>query len=285
MKNILICGSPRVGKTNLAKKISIELGYIYISLDNIFESIEELPSWPYKKYEDASIISKELSSFVINYINHLDNDKHYILEGAYLDIESIYNKLNNTKIIGLTYNNLTKEDLFKRIKKYDIDSWLNNFNDDVILDKCNCFINRNSYYNSCFNKLDINNYDLSNDYYLVMDNIINDLKKDFIGEEIEIIIDRPIGSKHPKYDMIYQVNYGYIPNTKSFDNEELDCYLLSVNEKVDRYKGTCIGIIRRINDNDDKLIIVPTGYNLTDSEIEKEIEFQEKYFKHIIIRR
>ena len=36
MKNILICGSPRVGKTTLAKKISNELGYVYIGLDNIF---------------------------------------------------------------------------------------------------------------------------------------------------------------------------------------------------------------------------------------------------------
>ena len=86
MRNILICGCPRVGKTNLAKKISRELGYTYIGLDNIFESIEELPSWPDPKYHDASIISHELSSFVINFINHLDKDKYYVIEGAYLDI-------------------------------------------------------------------------------------------------------------------------------------------------------------------------------------------------------
>ncbi len=285
MNNILICGSPRVGKTTLAKKISRELGYIYIGLDNIFESIEELPSWPYPKYHDASIISKELSSFVINYINNLDNDNHYVIEGAYLDIETIYNKLNNTKIIGLTYNNLTKEDLFNRIKEYDKNTWINKFDDDTISFKCECFIKRNSYYNDGFNKLNINNYDLSNDYYLVMDNIIDELKKDFIGEEFEIIIDRPLGSKHPKHDMIYEVNYGYIPNTKSFDNEEIDCYLLGVNEPVDRYKGVCIAIIKRIDDNDDKFIIVPEGINYSDEEINKQIEFQEKYFKHIIIRR
>ena len=285
MNNILICGSPRVGKTTLAKMISKSLGYIYISLDNIFESIEELPSWPYEKFDDASKISSELSSFVINYINHLDQENHYVIEGAYLDIETIYNKLVKTDIIGLTYNNLTKEDLYNRIKKYDENTWITNFDDDTIMYKCDCFIKRNSYYNDCFNKLNINTYDLSMDFSLTIDNIVDELKKNFIGEEIEIIIDRPLGSKHPKYDMIYPVNYGYIPNTKSFDNEELDCYLLSVNEKVDRYKGTCIGIIKRLDDNDDKFIIVPNGVSLTDEEIEKEIEFQEKYFKHIIIRR
>ena len=79
MNNILICGSPRVGKTTLAKMISKSLGYIYISLDNIFESIEELPSWPYEKYDDASKISSELSSFVINFINHFDKENHYVI--------------------------------------------------------------------------------------------------------------------------------------------------------------------------------------------------------------
>ena len=286
MRNILICGSPRVGKTNLAKRISEHLGYKYIPLDNIFESIEELPSWPYKKYDDASIISRELSSFVINYINSLDKDNYYVIEGAYLDILNIYDKLDNTLIIGLTYNNLDKETLFKRIKKYDKNEWINKFNDDVILEKCDCFIKRNSYYNDCFNRLKIINYDLSNDYYLVMDNIINDLYKEFIGNKLYIKIDRSMGSHHPKYpDTIYQVNYGYLPNTKSFDDEEIDCYLLGVDKPVNDYIGNCIGIIKRLNDLDNKLIIVPDNINISDEEINKEIDFIEKYYKHIIIRR
>ena len=35
-----------------------------------------------------------------------------------------------------------------------------------------------------------------------------------LGKIVTVKIDRPIGSSHPKYtDMIYPVNYGYIPNT------------------------------------------------------------------------
>ena len=284
MKNILIVGSPRVGKTTLAKKISNELGFIYISLDNIFESIEKLECWPYPKYSEASDISKELSTFVINYINNLDKDNHYVLEGAYIDIERIYSKLDNVKIIGLTYNELSCEELFNNIKKYDHDSWISRFSDSEILDKCDCFIKRNDYYNKSFKKLNIKSYDLSIHFCSKLKEITNELKKDFINSEFDVIIDRPIGSKHPKYDMIYPVNYGYIPNTKSCDNEEIDCYLLGVDKPVSRYHGICIGIIKRYDDDDDKLIIVPKGVNLTNEEIEEMIYFQEKYFKHTLIR-
>ena len=284
MRNILICGSPRVGKTTLGKRISELLGYKYINLDNIFEAIEELPSWPYKKYDDAKIISHELSSFLINYVNNLDKDNYYVLEGAYIDIENIYNKLNNTLIIGLTYNDIDSKELFNRIKKYDKNSWINNFSDEVIKEKCDCFINRSNYYNNCFNKLNILNYDLSNNREEGFNKIINDLKKEFIGSKLYIKIDRPLGSKHPKFDTIYSINYGYLPNTKSNDNEEIDCYLLGVDKPVDEYIGTCIAIINRTNDNDDKLIIVPEGINYNDVEIDKEIDFIERYFKHTIIR-
>ncbi len=108
--------------------------------------------------------------------------------------------------------------------------------------------------------------------------------EEYLNKILEIKIDREMGSKHPKYDFIYPVNYGYIPNTISGDNEEIDCYLLGVFEPVKEYRGECIAIIHRTNDNDDKLIVVPEGVNYTNEQIESLIEFQERFFKHIIIR-
>ena len=108
--------------------------------------------------------------------------------------------------------------------------------------------------------------------------------KEYIGKIISIKIDRPFGSKHPKHGFIYPVNYGYIPNTISGDGEELDAYLLGVFEPIDEYKGKCIAIIHRTNDNDDKLVIVPEGKNYSDDAIDALTEFQEQYFEHIIIR-
>ncbi len=107
--------------------------------------------------------------------------------------------------------------------------------------------------------------------------------KDYIGKIVNVKIDRPLGSKHPNWDMIYTVNYGYVPNTISGDGEELDCYVLGIFEPVEEFTGKCIAYIHRLDD-DDKLIIVPEGKNYTDSEIKVLTEFQERYFDSTIIR-
>ncbi len=106
----------------------------------------------------------------------------------------------------------------------------------------------------------------------------------YLNQTITVKMDRPLGSKHPDWDLIYEVNYGYVPNTISGDGEELDCYVLGVDKPLDSFTGKCIAIIHRTNDNDDKLIIVPDSMNFTDEEIRNLTNFQEKYFKSIIIR-
>ena len=109
--------------------------------------------------------------------------------------------------------------------------------------------------------------------------------REYLNKIVEVKMDRPMGSKHPKKGFIYPVNYGYIPNTISGDGEELDCYVLGVFEPIEKFRGKCIAIIHRTNDNDDKLVVVPEGVNYSDDAIEALVEFQEKYFEHVIIRR
>lgn len=107
---------------------------------------------------------------------------------------------------------------------------------------------------------------------------------DFLDKTLEVTIDRPLGSKHPKHGFIYPVNYGYVPNTISGDGEELDCYILGIYEPIEAFKGKCIAIIHRLNDNDDKLIIVPENKSFSNNEIQVLTEFQEQYFQSEIIR-
>ena len=107
---------------------------------------------------------------------------------------------------------------------------------------------------------------------------------EYLNKVLEIKVDRPIGSKHPKHGFIYPINYGYVPNTISGDGEELDAYILGVYEPLDTFTGKCIAIIHRTNDNDDKLIIVPENKIFTNDEINVLTDFQEQYFENIILR-
>lgn len=103
---------------------------------------------------------------------------------------------------------------------------------------------------------------------------------------MHIEIDRPLGSSHPKIsDLIYEVNYGYVPGIKAPDGDDLDAYLLGIDVPINEYTGVCIAIIHRLNDNDDKLIIVPEGKQYSDEDIRKLTYFQEQWFKSEIIRK
>lgn len=106
----------------------------------------------------------------------------------------------------------------------------------------------------------------------------------YLDKEVSVKIDRPLNSKHPKHGFTYELNYGYIPNTTSGDGEELDCYVLGVDEPITEFIGKCIAVIHRLNDDDDKLIVVPEGKEFTDEEIKKLTHFQEQYFESEIIR-
>ncbi len=107
----------------------------------------------------------------------------------------------------------------------------------------------------------------------------------YLNKTIDVRIDRPIGSSHPNYpDHIYLVNYGYVPNTISGDGEEIDCYILGEYKPLKDYRGKCIAIIHRLEEDDDKLIIVPENKNYTNSEIRLLTDFQEKFYKSEIIR-
>ena len=54
---------------------------------------------------------------------------------------------------------------------------------------------------------------------------------------------------------------------------------------MEKFEGECIAIIHRTDDDDDKLIVVPEGFEITDEEIKKQTHFQEQWFKSEIIRK
>lgn len=107
---------------------------------------------------------------------------------------------------------------------------------------------------------------------------------DYIGKMVSVKIDRPLNSKHPKFNWEYKLNYGFIPETNSQDGEELDAYIVGVDQPVESFKGKCVAVIHRTNDDDDKLVVVPPDSDPSDDEIRVSTNFQEQFFKSEIIR-
>ena len=106
----------------------------------------------------------------------------------------------------------------------------------------------------------------------------------YLGQTVTIKIDRPVGSRHPEYpDIVYPVNYGYLPGTVGGDGEEQDVYLLGVNTPVMEYTAKVIAVIHREGDSEDKLVAAPAGMFFTRRQIWSRVRFQEQYFRAKIV--
>ena len=100
-----------------------------------------------------------------------------------------------------------------------------------------------------------------------------------IGSKVKVIIDRPLGTYHPKHkDIFYIVNYGYVEGIIAPDGEEQDAYILGIDKPFKEFIGVVIAIIHRLNDIEDKWVVAPEGIKFTKEEIMEKVEFQEKYF-------
>ena len=100
-----------------------------------------------------------------------------------------------------------------------------------------------------------------------------------VGRKVKVIVDRPLGTYHPKHeDIFYTVNYGYIEGIIAPDGEYQDAYILGVDEPLKEFIGIVIAVVHRLNDVEDKLVVAPEGNIFTKEEILKKVEFQEKYF-------
>ena len=105
-----------------------------------------------------------------------------------------------------------------------------------------------------------------------------------LRKKVRVIIDRPVGSKHPKFGNIYPLNYGFLPGTKAPDGKGIDAYILGVDEPLKKFEGVVIAIIHRLDDEDDKLVVAPKGKSFSNEEIRALTNFQEQHFKSEIIR-
>lgn len=106
-----------------------------------------------------------------------------------------------------------------------------------------------------------------------------------LNTKVNIEIDRPIGTLHPKRENIYYpINYGFVPGLMGGDDEEQDVYVIDSKVKKKSAKVKIIGIVMRLDDVESKWIgVEDENLSYSKSEIESIINFQEQYYETFIL--
>ena len=115
MKNILILGAARSGKTTLARRLQKEKGYNLVSLDDIICAFESLPECGIHHDGNDTEVSKNFAPFLIRYLKELSEGPNFyngitsVIEGTHIDFEQLIPYLENDgkekyEVIGLTYH-------------------------------------------------------------------------------------------------------------------------------------------------------------------------------------
>ena len=158
MKNILIIGVARSGKSRFSKKFKnynhIPMDYFTSSLKHNFKDIGITSNIVIDR--DSSKKLSLLLSRVMNIMN--DTEEKFIIDSAHLYPEDIYPYIDTNKwdIYCLGYPTISVEDKFNEIRKYDTDKdWTYKRNDEELKDIISKLINISKEMKKTCEKLNI----------------------------------------------------------------------------------------------------------------------------------
>ena len=185
-QNIFIMGSGRAGKTSLAKMINRRYGYSIISIDDIVTALVAFPDLHISWDGDHVRIAEQMSDFLAIYLKELaEGNKFYdgckmVVEGTDIDFERLLPRIDRKKylLIGLTYNQVSKEELFDTIRKYDTeDDWTYYLTDEQLADYCAQFVEKNRFFREKFQEYHILSFDTSSNRETVLTQIVDSLER------------------------------------------------------------------------------------------------------------
>jgi len=159
MKNIIIAGASRTGKTTLATKLNEELNYFVISLDKIVATFgRAYPQMDIKHHCDYEKMKDNVAPFlghllgVFSDSRHLADDQNFrartikgnrfVMEGTAFNFDILSSVLSMYEtgnledrfiLIGLVQNKKTADEFVRDSKKYDTeDDWTYGWSDEEL---------------------------------------------------------------------------------------------------------------------------------------------------------
>lgn len=104
---------------------------------------------------------------------------------------------------------------------------------------------------------------------------------DKLVSESELVIDRPKGSRHPRYpDVVYQVDYGYLKGTTSMDGGGIDVWRGTLENPLVDAVMCIVDLVKR--DSEIKLLF---GCTEEEKNIVYRFHNESEYMKGILIER
>ncbi len=122
MKNLLILGAARGGKTTLAKMVSQKWGYGLVSVDAIVSAFQE--AFPQMGITHHSKEAKKIAPFVFAYLRALEYnhpEARFVVEGYHIPLDYAAEKINRDlfEVVVLGYPKLSAKKAFENVRKYE----------------------------------------------------------------------------------------------------------------------------------------------------------------------
>ena len=203
MKNIIIVGPSRAGKTTLAKRLHEKFNYFVISLDKPVATFQAAyPQLDIRLNWNRNKTTENIAPFIGHFLGLFSSDdgirgdlnlhahhvegNHFVLEGGYFDFEKIASILkeygteelkDKFTLIGLVQGQKTVDEYVRDFKKHDTkDDWTYNFSEDELREyAAQDAIPFNRVMTEYLTKYGFTIYDTSTERESVFDKIIEDI--------------------------------------------------------------------------------------------------------------
>jgi len=196
MKNIVIHGASRSGKTSLAKRIKDEFHLNVVNVDHLINTFEQaFPQLGISVEADYTQAAVKVTPFITHYLGELARHAHertgsnFVVDLTFFDFDSGIPLLKESlqKFWGLKLldefmfisliNNVTSEELFNAIRKYDTpEDWSYGISDDDLRRHCEKHAGMDWAFYEKWQELGFRKYDVAAGREKVFDRIVEDLK-------------------------------------------------------------------------------------------------------------
>jgi adenylate kinase family enzyme len=181
MKNILIWGPARAGKTTLARKLRDKFGHSIVCTDILITTFEQ--SFPQLGIRHNSMeVSANFAPFTANYLRHLAlNEDKFVAALTHFHVDMVFEMLGEMKsnftLIGLTYSKKPWQNLRRDVKKYDTkNDWTYRLTNDELDNFCKESVEHHSkFFEEKFAEYGFATHDVSFERDRVLDEIVNQM--------------------------------------------------------------------------------------------------------------